>query len=272
MILTSCASVEGRIEKARDISQQAGFQKSLLQTDGFLITGFSRITDTSQPLQVYIEGDGLAFISRRRLSSNPTPDDPLALRLAVQDPAPNVLYLGRPCQYIENGRDPMCKEKYWSGSRFSEDVVSSMDQALDHFAKRFERSRIHLIGYSGGAAIAALITVRRNDVLSLRTVAGNLDHVAVNQYHNVNQLTDSLNPADYVYQLSVIPQHHFVGTKDSVIPEYIVKHFAMQQIEEKGAERCVQVSSVNGATHVSGWSEHWKELLEEPVVCRQAQG
>ena len=41
---------------------------------------------------------------------------------------------------------------------------------------------IHLIGYSGGGAIAVLTASRREDVLSVRTIAANLDHSAHELY------------------------------------------------------------------------------------------
>ncbi len=52
---------------------------------------------------VYIEGDGRAYVNRRTPSNDPTPGNPMALRLALADPSLRVLYLGRPCQYTRGG-------------------------------------------------------------------------------------------------------------------------------------------------------------------------
>lgn len=45
-------------------------------------------------LRVYIEGDRHAWLSRTRLCADPTPHNPVALKLALADPAPGpLLYL-----------------------------------------------------------------------------------------------------------------------------------------------------------------------------------
>jgi hypothetical protein len=48
-------------------------------------------------LIVYIEGDGRAFLGPQRISSDPTPDDPIALQLAERHPGGTAVYLARPC-------------------------------------------------------------------------------------------------------------------------------------------------------------------------------
>ena len=50
-------------------------------------------------VNIYIEGDGRAWLNKNRPSLDPTPKNSLALKLAEIDPAPNVIYLARPCQY-----------------------------------------------------------------------------------------------------------------------------------------------------------------------------
>jgi len=47
---------------------------------------------------VYIEGDGMPWIRRHIVATDPTPSKPLMLRLMAQDPHP-AIYLGRPCYY-----------------------------------------------------------------------------------------------------------------------------------------------------------------------------
>ena len=54
-------------------------------------------------VHVYIEGDGYAWATTTDPSDDPTPINPLALRLAAVDDAPNVLYLARPCQFRPAG-------------------------------------------------------------------------------------------------------------------------------------------------------------------------
>ncbi len=67
-------------------------------------------------LRVYLEGDGLAWRSRRHVSDDPTPVSPVALQLMLADPNKDLAYLGRPCQFVHNGA---CRDTLWTSARFS---------------------------------------------------------------------------------------------------------------------------------------------------------
>ena len=136
-----------------------------------------------------------------------------------------------------------------------------MDTAISHFARKAQAGEVHLIGYSGGAAVAVLIAARRGDVRSLRTIAGNLDPPAVNAYHDVSSLKGSLNPAEVAGAIKGIPMRHFIGTQDKVIPTFIAQSFA----DRTGDTLHRSVSEVNGADHSHGWRERWRELLRLPL-------
>ena len=127
------------------------------------------------PLFVYIEGDGLAYLDTRTPSTDPTPVDPLALRLAAADPGPAVLYLGRPCQFAPGRGDPRCSVRAWTTARFGANVVASIDDAISRERARAPERPLVLVGYSGGGVIAALVAARRKDVSLLITVAAPLD-------------------------------------------------------------------------------------------------
>ncbi len=243
------------------IVDAAGFRIEIVRTRPFILVARYRLSAPEHPLTVYIEGDGLAWLSRKRLSDDPTPTDPMALRLAALDPGPNVVHLARPCQYVD---DTACHSRYWSSHRFSENVISAIDQAIEHFRKRIGALEVHLVGYSGGGAVAALVAARRKDIASLRTVAGNLDHETLNRHFGVSPLTGSLNPADYAAALSRIPQHHFVGREDQVVPAFVAGGFA----SKAGDTRCIRISTFDGVSHQSGWPERWRTLLSLPVSCR----
>jgi hypothetical protein len=90
-------------------------------------------------------------------------------------------------------------------------------------------------------------------VLSLRTVAGNLDHADVNQFHHVNLMPESLNANDVASKINHIPQLHFVGRDDKVIPKEVAKRFIKQQesTQQKTAQ-CVAIVEVD-AEHQKGW-------------------
>ncbi len=264
--LSGCAgrmSFMDRISAADRIAGKAGFNNSLVKTDSFTLKAYHRIEKPGRPLTVYIEGDGHAWVSRKRLSRNPTPRDSLVLDLAAMDPSDNVVYIARPCQYVFPDLEPLYDSSYWSEKRFSEIVISAMDQAIDKFKGNAGAEKINLIGYSGGAAVAVLIAARRQDVASLRTVAGNLNHEEVTRYHRTSPLKGSLNPIDVAPSLARLPQRHFVGEKDRVVPPFIARSFARRL----GDNRCIQITEVKGGTHKTGWRKYWRGLLAMPVVC-----
>jgi hypothetical protein len=265
-VASGCVTVplRDRTLSADRIAQTEGFTKSHVKAGPFILTAYHRFNTPGEPLTVYIEGDGYAWVSRMLLSDDPTPRQPLVLELAGIDPAPNVLYLARPGQYTAGGVAP-CNALYWSDERFSAVVVEAMNEEVENFRRLSQAEHIHLIGYSGGAAIAVLIAARRSDIISLRTIAGNLDSDAVSHYHRVSPLKGSLNPIDMAPALSRLPQRHFVGTKDKVVPLFIAQEF----IKRERGSSCAKITSVGSATHTSGWRKRWQELLALPVTCAE---
>lgn len=266
--LAACAAEDwlfDRHDLADRIGAKAGFAKTLVTTEPFVLTAYHRIAEPGEALTVYIEGDGQAWLSRSQLATDPTPTDPVALRLAALDPSPNVVYLARPCQYTEPRLDPFCGPAYWSNKRFAGEVIAAMDQAVEQFRRRSLAREVHLVGYSGGGAVATLLAARRRDVASLRTVAGNLDHMTLNRYKRVSPLTGSLNPIDFAPALSRLPQRHFVGSDDRVVPPFIAEGFARRA----PTSRCIRVTVVEDVTHAKGWVERWPDLLTMPVACSE---
>jgi pimeloyl-ACP methyl ester carboxylesterase len=117
---------------------------------------------------------------------------------------------------------------------------------------------VDLVGFSGGAAIACLAAARRNDVASVRTVAGNLDPDAVNRFHKVDGLKDSINPMSAALRLSGIPQLHFIGGRDTVILPSVAYDFAKRSGDFTGKTVIV----VSNAGHNKGWADCWPGLLK----------
>jgi pimeloyl-ACP methyl ester carboxylesterase len=265
-LLSACVTSPApgvRRELASELASSAGLSKTTLAAEGFVLLAYQRIGAPGQPLTVYIEGDGYAWKTRHLLSDDPTPTDPTALRLALQDPAANLVYLARPCQYVATEEVGRCTPDYWSGKRFAEEVIAATDVALELLRTRSQAPGLHLVGYSGGAAVAALVAARRNDVLSLRTVAGNLDHAALTALHGVTPLLGSLNPIDQAARLSALPQRHFVGGRDRVVPPGIAQGF----LARLDSRRCAALDVVAQASHEEGWVENWPRLLALEVAC-----
>lgn len=251
---SGCAASSANRGVVESVAVREGFERSEISTTGFTIFSYSKITDPKKPLTIYIEGDGLAWRGRRRLSSDPTPRHLLVLELATMDPSPNVVYLARPCQFVW---DDSCDSTYWSNRRFSEEVIASMDEAVSYFAAKMTSKEIHLVGYSGGGAVAVLVTARRADILSIRTIAGNLNPTAVNEHHRVSPLEGSLDPMEFAEKVSSIRQIHFTGSRDEVVPPFIARSF-----KKASGDDDIQIIAVD-ATHHSGWIEAWPDLLTQ---------
>ncbi|MUM77890.1 alpha/beta hydrolase [Pseudodesulfovibrio sp. F-1] len=204
-------------------------------------------------IHIYIEGDGVAYASRHRPSLDPTPRTPTGLLLAHEDNAPAVSYLGRPCQYVTG---EACSPVHWTTGRFSETVLQAQNQLVDEAKGLAGAKRVVLFGYSGGGAVAALLAARRTDVDLLVTICGNLDHAAWTRLHGLTPLDGSLNPASIAERLSDIPQVHYVGSKDTIVPPEVVQSFVDQLLPET----LVIVKTVDGADHGhTGWVKVWQE-------------
>jgi pimeloyl-ACP methyl ester carboxylesterase len=263
MVLLAACAVDPPRQDPDALAASSGMQRLEIQADGFLLTAYRRITAAGTPLRLYIEGDGLAWITPTQPSSDPTPRHAVGLALAAADKSPNVAYLARPCQYSMHKSRRCSDSSYWTDKRFAPEVVAAMGLAVDDIKQSLPNQRIELVGYSGGAAIAVLLAARRKDIASLRTVAGNLDHVQVNRYHHVSDMPGSLNPIEVAARLASLPQLHFVGGEDRVIPAAVASSF----LQRMGNGPCAGVVPVTGAGHVAGWEEAWPRLLAREPHC-----
>ena len=277
ILLAGCAG--DPLQHADGLASGAAFQRQEIDTGRFVLTTYVKARPAPAVLRVYIEGDGRAWLSRTQVSPDPTPHEAMGLQLALSDARANtatntaagtatdtangtaLLYLARPCQFTPMARNPACGPAYWTGLRYAPEVVDAMNQALSQYVARFKPARLELVGYSGGGAIAVLLAARRQDVSAIRTIAGNLDHVAVNRWHQVSQMPGSLNPIDVAQRVRTIPQRHFSGADDRVVPTVITRDFVAQT----GA--CAALQVVPGMAHESDWPAIWPGLLRQPLPC-----
>lgn len=261
-LTTACSStppVSERNSNARELANRAGFTERLISTPAFELLSFGKgLGKPSDTLVLYIEGDGHAWKTASLPSDNPTPINPLALRLAIQDTRSAVAYLARPCQFVSlPSRN--CSKSAWTSARFSPVVVDAMNEAVNKLKKGYGAKNIILVGYSGGGAIAVLLAAKRTDVQALMTVAGNLDTDAWVRLYNLEPLLGSLNPALVASQLRSVPQTHFIGGKDEVIPKAVVQSYLMKM----GSPNRAKVIELPNDGHVCCWNERWGNLLKE---------
>lgn len=259
-VLSGCAtSPLERAERVFELAAAHGWQPLVLQTTDFAIQAFvPRRPDATAQLHVYIEGDGLAWMDRQTPSFAPTPADPVGLRLAMADVGASAVYLARPCQYTLGTDFRNCHPRYWTSHRFAPELVAAMDQALDQLQQGQGARRLVLVGYSGGAAIAALLAARRHDVVGLVTVAGVLDVQAWTQSHRLSTLSGSLDPRDIAPRLAGLPQWHFVGSKDRTVPPVLLDGFLQAQRPlTADSSAAIRVHREKDFDHHCCWVQAW---------------
>ena len=241
--------------EAQQIAAKSGFSALPLEGGGLRLAAFVK-NGPGQDLVVYIEGDGRAFLNRNTPSPDPTPGDQLVLRLAGLDPAPKILYLARPCQFTMD-ENPECFQYLWTSARYGRKAVSALSQGLDQAKLLLGATRLHLVGYSGGGAMAVLLAAGRTDVADILTVSGNLDTAAWTAHHNISPLGESLNPADFAQAVAAIPQTHITGANDTVVPGFLCRRY-LERTGKPGQARCVEVE---GIAHGKGLEARWPSLL-----------
>ena len=267
-LFSGCSSVSERLEEAETLSMEHGFQKSVIKTKDFLLMTYIRFQQEGLPVSIYIEGDGYAYAGRHRASSNPTPKNPMGLKLALVDTTPNVIYIARPCQYIQLKDDPNCQQDYWTTKRYSIEVMDATNEAINTLKNKLGFKQIRLIGYSGGGTVAAILAATRNDVIDLRTVAGNLDIDVFVRVHEVTPLVGSLNPVDFANTLVNIPQVHFVGEKDDIITPPITDSYIDAIRKYDASLECVNVRQIKDVSHAKGWETVWQRYADRVVECK----
>ena len=213
-LLVACAGVNWVVPD--------GFQYVPIKTDSYEIATWQKIDNPKNNLiHIYIEGDGHAFDAYGQPTSDPTPRGTLMRDLAAADNFENVVYMARPCQFI---MDDNCSESDWTDGRFSQKIIDAQSRAIKQIAKN---KSVTLIGYSGGAMVSGLV-IKQNPKLKVDkwiTIAGVLNHKMWTEYFGDEPLMKSLN----METLQNVPQVHFVGGHDKVVPYDLAKNWANEE-------------------------------------------
>lgn len=264
-LISACAtnpSADNSHQLYRHTSASAGFSEQLIVTADFEIASLRRIGQSGAPIRIYLEGDGKAWLSRYRASSDPTPDHAVGLQLALADTSANVIYIARPCQFVSLSHQPQCTPEAWTHDRYSADRVAMYVSIFRAISRQYDDAKLELIGFSGGATIVMLAAPNLPKLNSIRTVAGNLDTAEFSRVHKLPVSTDQANPAINTAQLEKIPQLHFVGIRDVVVPGRVARSYQQQL----GAVHCSRIVELDSAHH-DGWQEHWPGLLQLSPGC-----
>jgi pimeloyl-ACP methyl ester carboxylesterase len=254
--LSGCASAT---QRADAIAQLSRFRKQIVQGAPFRHVVYrNSAVGTGAVLHVYIEGDGTPVMQGDIIAADPTPHDPLMLRLMSEDSAPS-LYLGRPC-YFGLHADLGCSPADWTFHRFSPDVLDSMEAVLRAEITRTGATRVDLFGHSGGGTIAVLLGERVDSVVRVVTIGPTLDVSAWCKLHGYSPLIGSLNPVGLPARRSGLDILHLVGARDTNTPPSFV--------EAAAARRGERVEVIADADHHCCWQATWHGVLDAEPIAR----
>lgn len=210
-VLGACISPSARIDAT---AERAGLTRTIVHGTDFRHLVYVRPGANADTWTVYLESDGRPWIHGRVPATDPTTREPLALRLMLRSDGP-AFYVTRPCYH--ELMDSGCSWQHWTHARYSAAVVDSMVRAIESMSRQLDATRLRLVGYSGGGALAVLIAERLPNVAEVVTLAANLDIDAWTRHHGYLPLDGSLNPA-----LSTQPHRfreiHWQGAQDAAVP------------------------------------------------------
>lgn len=250
VILQGCTNSEKRLDLE---AGKFGFSREIVYGNGFNHMIYIHDGDQNRStLHVYLEGDGRPWIGNRLISSDPTPANPMLLKLMAMDRAPSI-YLGRPC-YHGFSSIPPCEPALWTSARYSTRVVRSMQRVLLDYMALGGYSEVVLIGHSGGGTLAMLLAERISGIRAVVTIAGNLDIDAWTEHHGYSPLTGSLNPAHMLRMDPEIQQYHLTGKADNKVPHNLIEQFLWSQPDAR-------VLVWEGFDHACCWHKIWREFL-----------
>lgn len=199
-------------------------------------------------LRIYIEGDGTPWIQETRVSIDPTPTNPVMLRLMHDSEYPAV-YLGRPC-YFGTSTSRTCDPTWWTFGRYDDEIIASMCIAANQVAQ--QATSVELVGYSGGGAIAILMTACTDKLSRLTTIAGNLDPSAWTAFHDYSPLQVGTTFGD-LPPAGLLEVHWQCSGDENVPPRITDAYFEARP----AAARYI----VDNCTHATGWEEFWPVII-----------
>ena len=255
LLAVSCALAPEQLDRqARDY----GFGKIRLAGLHFEHIAYEKpAAPGSDTLHIYLEGDGSPWLHRRQVAEDPTPRDPLMLKLMSMDTAP-ALYLGRPC-YLGLADDPSCNPLLWTHRRYSAEVVDSMARALRNYLANQRYSRLVFAGHSGGGTLAVLMARQFPETVTVVSLAGNLDIDRWAAFHRFSMLEGSQNPAKLPPLPETVKEIHFVGENDENIrPEFV--------LPRKNSRSNVEVRIIENFDHRCCWEQLWPAVLNQIAV------
>ena len=91
-------------------------------------------------------------------------------------------------------------------------------EAANRVSRQLGAETVQLIGYSGGGAIVVRMSECTDRLVSLSTIAGNLDPGAWSDHHGYSPLASLLPPGPAASQHSDVIESHWQCTNDHDVP------------------------------------------------------
>ena len=251
LLLVACATPSLQFNQH---AEDLGFNEKVYQGTKFFHKVYSNPKTVDKFIHVYLGSDGTPWENPKQIASDPTPRNPVMLRLMALDSTASV-YVGRPC-YHGFSRRPECHPRWWTSARYSEPILESLGSVLTQIWEEHESSEMILFGYSGGGALAMLLAERLSYVQGVVTLAGNIDIEAWADYHAYSPLTESINPASRLPLRETLFQLHVIGRKDKAVPPPMVQLALKRQ---DGIKPIV----IDDVDHQCCWEVLWPGILRK---------
>lgn len=260
LALVGCATPSTR---AFRLAERAQLETELVRGVGFRHVVFRNAAPADDAvLQVYLEGDGTPYLDRDTVAADPSPANPLMLKLMLRENRAAV-YVGRPC-YFDLATDPECHPVHWTLRRYGPEIIESLASVIRAEMVAHEARAVELIGHSGGGTLAVLLASELSEVTRVITFAGNLDTAAWAAHHGYAPLVGSINPTSVPLPADVAPGSvHFAAGNDQVVPA--------QLIQAAAAWVGGTVIVLPEYSHTCCWEKVWPELdASETTTGRQS--
>jgi hypothetical protein len=234
---------------------KSGYRRVEIEAGGFvLVARMKPVADPSAPLEIAIGGDIIPStvihsngrvewvnVAKQRVAnSNSFFPEASASR--------DIVILERPCYAVTSQRDSICSDLGWTlDRRMSPKVISAMILAIDQIKEMRGKSQVSLFGVSAGGAIAVLIAAQRTDVSALMTQNAPFDFALVDSHqkkvmaavrravglksiyqNDENNMCGKpcIDPISVSGKIRDIPQIHFYGSVDEMVPPENASRFA----------------------------------------------
>jgi len=253
LLLGACAGLPTK--NLQSVAAKDGHKESVVESTRFKHRIFSNQKNAlNGVLNVYLEGDGLPWVLRYFVVSDPTPRSPMMLHLMERDENAAV-YIGRPC-YNGFARSEGCTSVLWTAGRYSTAVVNSMVEVLRGEMSKQGATRVNLFGHSGGGALAMLMAEQLSETRSVVTLAGNLDTDAWTSLHGYSPLFTSLNPSKRAPLDRRVTQVHLMGGRDRNIPPTLARQWITSQPNSYGV-------IFEDFDHSCCWNSQWRSIVRQ---------